>query len=515
MTTQLEALARARREHWVNHVARNAMQRGDDTALIFTDQVTTWSQLHQRIEAVAGALAHHGVGAGDRVAILMGNRATYIEQLVAISRLGAIAVPMNFRLAPGEIAYILTDSGAQLLLIDELTHDVGHQAAPAASGSVRVVDQVEYETWTQGDYASAPEVDIDENTPALIMYTSGTTGRPKGAVLTHKNLTAQSQTIMLAFEFKLKDDVNMCVSPIFHIAAIGSIAPALKVGIPQVILPTGAFDPDHLLDQLEKHQVTSVFLVPTQWQATCEAQAARPRDLSRLRIASWGAAPASKALLQRMGEVFPDAAAVALFGQTEMSPVTCVLDAADVLRKIGSVGRPAPGVSIRVVDADMNDVPPGEIGEIVYRGPGTMLEYWNNPEETQEAFRGGWFHSGDLVHVDEEGFVYVVDRAKDMIISGGENIYCAELEDVFAGHPNIAEMAVIGIPHEKWGETPAAIIVWKDPAAAADIAELREWASPHLARYKLPTVAYTMDVLPRNASGKVVKGQLRDQFGAS
>jgi fatty-acyl-CoA synthase len=258
--------------------------------------------------------------------------------------------------------------------------------------------------------------------------------------------------------------------------------------------------------------VTSVFLVPSQWQLLCDDPALPGRDLSALKTMSWGAAPATTTLLTRMAEAFPGVTNVAVFGQTEMSPVTCALSGEDALRKIGSVGKPVTMVAARVVDDDMKDVPPGEVGEIVYRGPSVMSGYWQNPEATAEAFRGGWFHSGDLVREDEEGFLYVVDRKKDMIITGGENVYCAEVENALSAHPAVAEIAVIGAPHERWGETLVAVAALV-PGAALTVGELREWGTSRLARYKLPTILHVMDALPRNASGKVLKTALRRQYG--
>ncbi len=277
-----------------------------------------------------------------------------------------------------------------------------------------------------------------------------------------------------------------------------------------VVLPSVAFDAGHVLEILEEEKVTSAFLVPTQWQGLCAESSVSDRDLSHLRVTSWGAAPATDKLLRRMAEVFPNALNVAVFGQTEMSPITCVLEGGDALRKIGSVGKPVSGVAIRVVGPDLEDVEQGEVGEIVYQGTGLMEGYWEDTEATAAAFEGGWFHSGDLVRMDEEGFLYVVDRAKDMIISGGENIYCAEVENVLAGHPAIAEVGLVGIEHEKWGETPVAVVTLADPESDLDIAELREWGSERLAKYKLPTVLQVVDELPRNAAGKVLKPALRE-----
>jgi len=242
----------------------------------------------------------------------------------------------------------------------------------------------------------------------------------------------------------------------------------------------------------------------------CAAQQAAPRDL-KLKTLSWGAAPASDTLLRDMAETFPGAQILAAFGQTEMSPVTCMLLGEDAIRKRGSVGKVIPTVAARVVDENMNDVPIGEVGEIVYRAPTLMSGYWNNPEATAEAFAGGWFHSGDLVRMDEEGYVWVVDRKKDMIISGGENIYCAEVENVLASHPGIVEVAVIGRAHDKWGEVPIAVAAVTDDNLRLD--QLDEFLTERLARYKHPKALEIVDALPRNPAGKVLKTELRVRYG--
>jgi fatty-acyl-CoA synthase len=277
----------------------------------------------------------------------------------------------------------------------------------------------------------------------------------------------------------------------------------------------GAFDPDELLDVLEAERVTGIFLVPAQWQAVCAAQKSRPRHL-RLRVLSWGAAPASDTLLRQMAETFPGTQILAAFGQTEMSPVTCMLLGEDAMRKLGSVGKVIPTVAARVVDEDMNDVPVGQVGEIVYRAPTLMAGYWNNPQATADAFAGGWFHSGDLVRQDEEGYVWVVDRKKDMIISGGENIYCAEVENALAAHPAIAEVAVIGRLDDKWGEVPVAVVALAAADRAdLDLDELHAFLTDRLARYKHPKALEVVDALPRNPAGKVLKTKLRARFGVA
>ncbi|MFI6430040.1 long-chain-fatty-acid--CoA ligase [Rhodococcus oryzae] len=517
MSTENDELGLARKQHWVNQVARHAFERGDLPAIVFGDSRITWGELQQRVVAVSAALAERGVGRGDRVALLMGNQAEYIEIIIAANRIGAFAVPINFRLSVGEVAFTLDNSGSVVLFVDKQASATGIAAAAEAAGPVQVFQlgtesadgAASYDVLVSRSGSGGPVEEVDEAEPALLMYTSGTTGRPKGAVLTHRNLAAQSTTNLMAFRFEMHDEVSLCAAPLFHIGTLGLVAPSILVGATMVILSSISFDAGALLDVAERERGTSIFLVPTQWQAVCDEQERMPRDLSRLRVSSWGAAPASDTLLRRMDEVLPGASSLALFGQTEMSPVTCVLEAKDSRRKLGSVGRPAPGVWARIVDPDMVDVQPGEVGEIVYRGPGLMSGYWNNPEATARAFAGGWFHSGDLVRVDDEGFIYVVDRAKDMIISGGENIYCAEVENALAGHPDIAEVAVIGRAHATWGETPVAVVALKQGAADLTIEELRTWAGDRLARYKLPTDLVVVDSLPRNASGKVTKNVLR------
>jgi fatty-acyl-CoA synthase len=505
------------RNHWITHISRHAHQMPDAVMLRYEGRSTTWLELHERIGTLAAALRRRGVGFGDRVAIMMSNRPEFLETMFAANALGAIAVPINFRLTPAEIGFILADSGAVLLVVDETAGAAAATAREAAAheiGFVSTGDTPGAEPWAAllTEPERAEPVDVPEDSPALIMYTSGTTGRPKGAVLSHQNLQCQAMTMVRAWRLFDDGEVNLCASPLFHIASIGGIAPQVLIGGRTVLLPSGNFNGATTLALLESERVTTAFLVPAQWQVLCADPTLPERDLSALKTTSWGAAPATTTLLERMAAVFPGVTNIAVFGQTEMSPVTCALDGADAIRKIGSVGKPVSTVSVRIVDADMKDVTPGEVGEIVYRGPSTMAGYWHNPEATAAAFAGGWFHSGDLVRQDDEGFLYVVDRTKDMIITGGENVYCAEVENALAAHPAIAELSVIGAPHERWGETPVAIAVLAS-GSELTIDELRDWGSDRLARYKLPTVLHVVTELPRNASGKVTKGALRSQFG--
>ena len=512
----------ARRQNWVNQLERHAFMQPGATALRFMGHTLTWAGLRDRVAKLAGALSRRGVANGDRVMILMLNRTEFVESVLAANLIGAIAVPVNFRLTPPEIAFLVEDCEARVMITEPVLAPV----AAAVRGVTPILDTIvvagdsadegllAYEDLVAESGDPATPADVPNDSAALIMYTSGTTGRPKGAVLTHTNLTCQTTANLYTHGFAATD-VGFIGVPFFHIAGIGNLLTGMLMGLPTVIHPLGAFDPGHLLDVLAAEKVTGIFLVPAQWQAVCAAQQANPRDV-KLRVISWGAAPASDTLLRQMSETFPGSQILAAFGQTEMSPVTCMLLGEDALRKLGSVGKVVPTVAARVVDEEMNDVPAGEVGEIVYRAPTLMSGYWNNPEATAEAFHGGWFHSGDLVRMDDEGYVWVVDRKKDMIISGGENIYCAEVENVLASHPAIVEVAVIGRPHEKWGEVPVAVA-----ALAADrpqdlsIEDLADFLRERLARYKHPKGLEIVDALPRNPAGKVLKTELRTRFGTS
>jgi fatty-acyl-CoA synthase len=510
----------SRRQNWVNQLERHALMQPQAPALRFLGKTLTWRELRRRVVALADALSRRGVGFGDRVMILTLNRPESMEAVLAANMLGAIAVPVNFRLTPTEVAFLVGDCEAHVMITEPVLATVAtavRDMEPSLSVIVVAGGATEdgllgYEDLLNETGAPHPPFDIPNDSPALIMYTSGTTGRPKGAVLTHTNLTGQTMTALYTHGADM-NDVGFIGVPFFHIAGIGNMLTGMLLGIPTVIHPLGAFDPGHLLDVLAAEKVTGIFLVPAQWQAVCAEQQANPRDL-RLRVISWGAAPASDTLLRQMSETFPGAQILAAFGQTEMSPVTCMLLGEDAIRKRGSVGKVIPTVAARVVDDNMNDVPVGEVGEIVYRAPTLMSGYWNNPEATAEAFAGGWFHSGDLVRMDDEGYVWVVDRKKDMIISGGENIYCAEVENVLASHPAIVEVAVIGRADEKWGEVPIAVAA-VGPQNQLSLGDLDEFLKDRLARYKHPKGLEIVDALPRNPAGKVLKTELRRRYGAA
>ena len=507
-----------------DQLARWARRTPDATAVRCGGSGLTYAELDDRVTRLARALADRGVGSGERIAVLALNGIEVWESYLAGVRLGAIVVPVNFRLVADEVAYVLADSGATALIVDDALAPVAAKARERVPGvrTVLVIGEAAagpasepYEAALGAVPAEPPAIAVDEDEPAFIMYTSGTTGHPKGAVLTHRNLLmhAFSQIATLGVD-PSSEKVGAPGAPMFHIAGLAGGLPPLLLGGVHVILRSGGFDPVATLDLIEQERINSIFLVPAMWAAVVAVPGIAERDLSCLTRISWGAAPASTALLRTMIDTFPQAEVTTAFGQTECSPVTCLLRGEDSVRKIGSVGTPMLNVEVRVVDDLMNDVPRGEVGEIVYRSPMVMKEYWHKPEATAEAFAGGWFHSGDLVREDEDGYFYVVDRKKDMIISGGENIYCAEVEDVLAGHPKVGEVALIGVPDATYGEAPLAIVSPRDPADPPTPDELSAWCRERLAGYKNPRQYAIGGPLPRNPSGKILKTELRTRHRA-
>ena len=464
MTTLPELLGRGARAH------------PDRPALIFGESRRTHAELHEHASRLAATLAARGIAAGDRVALLLHNGLEFPETMLACHRLGACAVPINFRLTQNEIDYVLADSGAAVLV----------------DGPTPLAD------------VPAPQAPIGPDDPALLCYTSGTTGRPKGAILTHANLVAS--TLSWIEEMGATDeDVWLSGQPLFHIGGINGMLPFLALGATAIITPTTGFDPAAAVRLLERHAVTMCIFVPTQWDQVC----ALPQH-TRLRVAMWGAAPASRTTLETLASTFPGVDIVSAYGQTEVSGATTLLKGPDATRKMGSVGRPMTGVELRVVDNELQDTGPGAVGEIVYRGPMVMHGYWNDPEATAEAFAGGWFHSGDLATRDADGYLRLVDRKKDMIVSGGENIYPAEVERVLREHDAVDDVAVVGVPHPRWGETPVAFVVGAD----VEVTELIEHCRHHLASYKKPSAIHFVEALPRNAAGKVLKRELRERLSA-
>lgn len=498
---------------------KNARKFPAKEALVFGSKRYTWQEFDQRANRVANALLEMGVYKGDKVAVLFCNSTELIECYIGIAKVGAVAVPVNFRLAPGEIEYCVNNSEAKVLILDnrflpavaEVKAQLPLVIRFVVVGGGAYTDMEDYEELLTRYSSVRPEVMVEDEDDAFILYTSGTTGRPKGAVLTHKNLIVHA--MISSFEGGLKAGDNLaCVTPLFHIAAISAVIIHFYLAGKTIIFEK--FDPPAVMESIDREKVNRIFLVPTMWQDILQLPNFNQYDSSSLRRAGTGAAVIPIQLKKQIIQMFPNSGVIENFGQTEMSPSTTVLKPEFAESKAGSVGQAFTMVEVRVVDDAGHDVPVGEIGEIVYRGPTMMKEYYKNPEATAEAFKHGWFHSGDFVRVDEEGFIYVVDRKKDMIISGGENIYPAEIESILYSHPKIYEVAVVGVPHEKWGEAPKAIVVLK-PGESLTEQEVLEYCCQHLARYKRPQSVDFVSSLPRNAAGKVLKTELRKQYGSA
>ncbi|MEW2564969.1 acyl-CoA synthetase [Streptomyces griseorubiginosus] len=489
--------------------ARRARKTPHRTALIHGGITLSYAELHTRVTRLAHALRARGIRRGDRVAYLGPNHPSYLETLFAAGVLGAVFVPLNTRLAGPEIGYQLSDSGARALVYGP-SH-AGLVAGLPGSTDVRTYVEVgaEYEQLLAGPAEPIDEPVTGDDT-CIIMYTSGTTGRPKGAMLTHGNLTWNAINVLVDTDL-IADERALVSAPLFHTAGLNMLAlPVLLKGGTCVLVE--AFDPDATFDLIEQHRITFMFGVPTMFEQVARHPRWPAADLSSLRILTCGGSPVSTPLIaayQERGLTFLQG-----YGMTEASPGTLFLDAEHAISKAGSAGVPHFFSDVRVVRPDLAPVDTGETGEVVLRGPHVMPGYWGLPEETAASFADGWFRSGDAARVDEDGYVFIVDRIKDMIISGGENIYPAEIEDLLLRHPDIAECAVIGVADEKWGEVPRAVVVPRE-GKVPDPDEVLASLAGRLAKYKIPKSVVVADELPRTASGKLLKSRVRKRYGNS
>ncbi|MCP2288404.1 acyl-CoA synthetase [Nocardia amikacinitolerans] len=489
--------------------ARRARMTPTAVAVTADDRQITYAQLRERVDRAAQVLRALGVGAGDRVAYLGPNHPVYLEILFAAGRLGAVFVPLNNRSTVAEIEYALTDSGARVL-VHHGEHDASVAALPgvAGLGIVRVGGAGGYDDLLGAASAEPIEVEVGLDDDCLIMYTSGSTGRPKGAVLTHGNLTWNALNVLVESDVT-GAEVSLVAAPLFHAAALGMIClPTLLKGGRVVLL--AKFDPARVLALIERERVTWMFGVPTMFDALAAQPGWADADLSSLRILLCGGAPVPHATIARY--VQRGLGFVQGYGMTEAAPGVLVLDRAHAEAKLGSAGVPSFFTDVRIVDADGAQVAPGERGEVLVSGPNVMRGYWNRPDATAEALRDGWFHSGDVATVDADGYAYIVDRVKDVIISGGENIYPAEVENEIAHHPQVAACAVIGVPDEKWGEVGRAVVVARE-GTQPDADELLAFLRERLAGFKIPRSVVFVDELPTTGSGKIRKTEVKKQYG--
>lgn len=505
-------------------LARNAFKHPDAEAFVLGESRLSYKTLESRVNQLANALSERGVVKGDKIGVLMRNRQELLELFFAAAKIGAVSVPINIRLSPNEIAYILDNSDTKVLFLEDVFVAAIEKIRDRLYGieSMFLVGKADRSPYTPYDRLVAegvpkrPQVYVDDEDDAFIIYTAGTTGRPKGALLTHKNMICNSIEVIHAMSLsqpRRRDLVppgnpkSLVVAPLFHVAGIMNI---IRTMLQLTTIVLKDFDPIVILETIASEEITHLFLVPTMWHILLDHPDFPKYDKSSLRSAGYGADVMPNSLKEKILDAFPNASLFEAFGQTEMSATAIFMQHQDALRKEGSVGLPLRMVSLRVVDDEMNDVAAGEVGEIVYRGPSLFRGYYNHPEETKKAFDGGWFHSGDLVKQDDEGFVYIVDRKKDMILSGGENIYSAEVEEVLQQFPKAKEAAIIGVPDPKWGQAVKAFVVLKENEDATQD-EIVEFCREHLARYKCPKQIAFIDALPRSATGKVLKRMLREE----
>ncbi|MDA0160344.1 AMP-binding protein [Solirubrobacter ginsenosidimutans] len=517
--TDDHGLERSRRMVFGELLARSARRVPGKVALVFQDRTLTYAELDERVNRAANALTARGVRRGDHVGLLMHNRPEVLEVAFACHRLGACAVPVSPRLRQAEVDHVLRHSRVIAIVSDHELSSRGARAAavlPAIRAHLALGDPApgahDYEAALATASPVAPDVLVDDDDTAYVMYTSGTTGRAKGVLLSHRNLTAQ----LLNFVHEVgarEDDVWLSEVPMSHIVGLGGLFSFLYLGATVVIMPSAGFDPARTLERMHELGVTACFFTPSQWERLCRVP--EPGAIvPSLRVGIWGAALAMQSTLTKMNAGFPGVELLANFGQTEMSPSATWLKARDAERKLGSVGRLSINVEARVIDDDGNDVAPGEVGEIVYRGPTVMKGYFDDAAATRDAFHDGWFHSGDLVYQDEEGFFYVAGRKADVIFSGGRNIYPAEIEQALLGHPAVVEAAVIGVPHPQLAEAPLAVVVTRLGTGVADT-ELMEHLRERLPDHKLPASVEFVDALPRNSGGSVLRRELRAAVSGS
>jgi len=512
--------------HIAQGLAHARKVAGNRQAIICGTTRYTWEELEQRTDALARGLAGLGVQRGDRVAVLMLNCHRYLELYYACARMGAVIVPLNIRLARPEIVFILNDSGSNVLVVDtafasslsgrehipSVTHMlyIGEQATP--EGMINYEDVVSKGSHMQESVDQA----MEDDDLAGLYYTAGTTGRAKGVMLSHKNIVSNAIHVVMATGYTERD-IYLHAAPMFHLAETGSMFAITMAAARHLFLPL--FHAEQVLQAIQQEQVTVTLLPPPMLNLLLNHPDVGTYDVSSVRRLTSGSAPISPALIRtglaRWGQIFSQG-----YGLTEAAPLLTWLHTWDHLpdgtpaqqQRLASIGREAPGVEVRVVNRAGEDVQPGEIGEIIARGPTIMQGYWQMPEATEAALVDGWLHTGDLATLDEENYIFIVDRACDVIISAGKHISSIEVEHALSTHPAVLEAAVIGIPSEQWGESVHAVVVLKPETEASGDA-LLEHIRLQIAGYKVPrTLEFTTDPLPKSGTGKILKRELRAKY---
>ena len=499
--------------NWCTVLAHHARHAPDAAITLFEGVATTYREMDHRVTATAGGLADRGVGPGDVVAILSYNCPEFLEALFAANFLGAIAMPINWRLAAPEVHYILEHSGARALVCDASLLRLANEATVGLEETlVRVsISPVGDQGWTfLGDLragsTTVARVAASADDVHRLMYTSGTTGRPKGVMLTHANLAWKNLAHIIEFGFT-SADLGLACGPLYHVGALDLTTTSLIAAGATTIVHR-SFEASAVVDEIERSRVTAVWLAPAMVNAIMSLPDIEQRDLSSIRVVINGGEKMPIPLIERIQRVFPSAWFADAYGMTETVSGDTFLDRASILTKLGSVGRPCLYLELDIWDEEGSSLPAGEQGEIVMRGPKVFKGYWRDQDATAAAFTGGWFHTGDIGVRDEDGYLYIVDRLKDMIVSGGENIASSEIERVLYEHDAVLEAAVVGRPDERWGEVPVAFVA-RRPGADATPEALIAHCRTQLARFKVPKEITFVEALPRNPSGKVLKRELR------
>ena len=499
--------------NWFGVLAHHATRNPDKAITVFDGETTTYGDMAQRAAALAGGLADRGVGPGDVVALLSYNCPEFLETVFAANYLGAIAMPINWRLAAPEVRYILEHSGARALVCDDSLIDLANDATQGIEATLvraSVTPDLSDGWTTLADLRAvsrrAVRVPTASDDVHRLMYTSGTTGRPKGVMITHANLAWKNLAHIVEFGFT-NDDLGLACGPLYHVGALDLTTTSL-IAAGATTMIHRSFEASAVVDEIERSRVSTVWLAPAMVNAIMALPDIEQRDLSSVRVVINGGEKMPIPLIERIQRTFPSAWFADAYGLTETVSGDTFLDRDSIMSKLGSVGRPCLYLELDIWDEQGASLPAGERGEIVMRGPKIFKGYWRDPDATAAAFAGGWFHTGDIGVRDDDGYLYILDRVKDMIVSGGENIASSEVERVLYEHHAVLETAVVGRADDRWGEVPVAFVVLRQDAIATD-EELLEHCRAQLARFKVPREITFLDALPRNPSGKVLKRELR------
>ncbi|MEW2397154.1 long-chain fatty acid--CoA ligase [Streptomyces sp. NPDC046862] len=495
----------------------HSAQRPDAVAVVQDERRLTVRELHTRVNQLAAGLSELGVGRGDIVALLLYNRPEFLELVYAVNRIGAVFLPLNYRLSEEEWQYILDHAGARVIVTEPEFAPAVDRIATGLRGlehRIQVDPEFPAAPWTdyEGLLARHPHsevepVDVAPGDLQRLMYTSGTTSRPKGVCITYGNAQAKNLAHIVHFGLTAADTTLVC-GPLYHVGGLDMPALGVLYAGGKVVLQR-RFDAEGVLGAIQDQHVTNLWLAPAMVNAVLEVPGREAYDTTSVRFMLGGGEKTPEPVLRRIMTAFPNAWFADAYGLTETVSGDTFLDREHAVSKLGSVGRPVPHTRVRIVDDAGRAVPAGELGEITLRGPKVFAGYWRDEKATAAALRDGWFHTGDIGHVDQDGFLYIDDRKKDMIVSGGENIATPEVERVLYEHPAILEAAVVGLPHIRWGEVPRAFVVFR-PGMRAGTDELHEFCRARLAKFKVPTRFDIVDELPRTPSGKVLKRNLRD-----